>query len=61
MFNMFKGLAGDPIQIEDSTVHCSYDVLGMVTFGRKCHHKNSPIGYIKICPYIHWIESIVWQ
>lgn len=54
------GDSGGPIQIYSKEFYCSYSVFGITSFGIKCGHKTIPGGYVRLWPYIEWIESIVW-
>ncbi|XP_063912158.1 serine protease snake-like [Zophobas morio] len=55
-----QGDTGGPIQIyhsSDATL-CTYDVVGLISFGRAC--VGAPSVNTRVSYYIKWIEDIVW-
>ncbi|KRT81489.1 Trypsin, partial [Oryctes borbonicus] len=55
-----QGDSGGPIQIRNKEVACSYYILGITSHGKGCGFKL-PSVYIRIYPYIQWIESIIYE
>ncbi|XP_045782135.1 serine protease snake-like [Maniola jurtina] len=55
-----QGDSGGPLQIRHPKVKCMYLVLAVIWFGKNCGVTNEPGSYIRVAPYVRWIESIAW-
>jgi len=55
-----QGDSGGPIQIVHKTIHCSYIIVGVTSFGKYCGAINIPGVYTRVSTYKPWIESIIW-
>ncbi|XP_077290897.1 transmembrane protease serine 9-like [Arctopsyche grandis] len=55
-----QGDSGGPLQIYNNGVHCTYNVIGITSIGKKCGIIGMPGVYTRVSYYIPWIESVVW-
>lgn len=58
-----QGDSGGPLQIKhpDYSDDNVYGIVGVTSFGRGCGMSDHPGVYVRIYPYIQWIESIIWK
>ncbi|KAJ8961833.1 hypothetical protein NQ318_021448 [Aromia moschata] len=47
-----------PLEILDKQYPCMFDIVAIGSFGKLI--PNTPDVYIKVAPYISWIEETVW-
>ncbi|XP_050676416.1 venom protease-like [Leptidea sinapis] len=55
-----EGDSGGPLQVKHAEVHCMYNVIGIISFGKWCGFTGEPGIYTRVAPYLPWIESTVW-
>lgn len=51
--------SGGPLQVALQTPFCSYSIIGVTSFGKRCASKVPGV-YTNVIHYIKWIEGIVW-
>lgn len=59
-----QGDSGGPIQIPNSPFNIYKSIstiVGITSFGKLCGFENQPGVYVRIYPYLPWIENIVWN
>lgn len=49
-----------PLTVEHPTQECTYTVVGVTSFGKKCGNIGTPGVYTRVYAFLDWIESIVW-
>lgn len=54
------GDLGGPLQIYDENHFCSYTIVGVASFGKRCGVVGVPGIYTRVYAYLSWIERIVW-
>ncbi|KAF2899313.1 hypothetical protein ILUMI_06863 [Ignelater luminosus] len=55
-----QGDSGGPLQIVNKEPYCTYNIVGITSFGKACGFVNVPGVYTRVSNYIEWIEGIVW-
>lgn len=55
----FQGDGGGPLQIDLAVPYCMHDLIGIISFGRKCNIKY-PNVYTRVSHFVPWIVSKVW-
>lgn len=58
-----QGDSGGPIQMRgaNETYSIVYSVIGVTSFGKICGIVNQPGVYVRLYPYLPWIEEVVWK
>lgn len=55
------GDSGGPLQISQRNIFGThFEIIGITSFGKFCA-AGIPGVYVKISPYLEWIEKIVWS
>ncbi|XP_031766532.2 serine protease snake-like [Galleria mellonella] len=54
-----QGDSGGPLLISNK-FRCLHSIVGVTSFGSACGHTGIPGVYIRLVPYLPWIESVVW-
>lgn len=57
---MLQEIDGAPLQYLHKSDKCIYSVLGLSQFGPAFGILNPPLVFIRIQPFLLWIEKIVW-
>ncbi|XP_017769960.1 PREDICTED: serine protease snake-like isoform X2 [Nicrophorus vespilloides] len=55
-----QGDSGGPLQQRNNKFQDSWNIHGIVSFGKPCGLSKAPGVYIRVSNYIDWIESVVW-
>ncbi|XP_017769954.1 PREDICTED: venom protease-like [Nicrophorus vespilloides] len=55
-----QGDSGGPLQQRNHKYFDSWNIHGIVSFGKPCGLSKAPGVYIRVSYYIDWIESVVW-
>ncbi|XP_067618713.1 serine protease snake isoform X2 [Eurosta solidaginis] len=56
-----QGDSGGPLHAELPELKCVKFLVGITSFGKFCAQSNAPGVYVKVHPYLEWIESIVFK